>query len=245
MEREIIGYRLIKPEYKQASKEIMYANYPSDDNLIITSQTCINKLKQAGVLDLWCKPIYKEETFKKGEWVVITDFGKAQPLNQFSLNKAYELKNDLTEENGFITIINNKGDGSGWSNSFELGIKFRKATNLEIAKAKYPKGTKFKSVITGTEVVSDGNPYNFSEDVNICLYCVYQKGVWAEIVKEPEVPRIQMAGSLLKFTESGVESGCLKYSSEDMIKAKAIYNTFTKEEVDQIVKYFKHNEKCS
>jgi hypothetical protein len=63
MNKEIIGYKLVKPEYKEAILQIMkacnWSNYPMLDSY--ESSGSILKLKEAGVLDLWFEPVYKEE----------------------------------------------------------------------------------------------------------------------------------------------------------------------------------------
>lgn len=58
-EKEIIGYKLIKPEYKKAAEKIMDTNFPSNNSLLVSVVSCINNLKKAGVLDLWFEPVYK------------------------------------------------------------------------------------------------------------------------------------------------------------------------------------------
>ena len=70
MEKEIIGYKLIKPEYRQAALGLIPTSvYLSSPKLIskegnnYMNSTCatINNLRKAGVLDLWFEPVYKEE----------------------------------------------------------------------------------------------------------------------------------------------------------------------------------------
>jgi hypothetical protein len=71
-EKELIGYKLIKPEYKEAAlklcKVCAFANYENYD----FGANSINQknLKEAGVLDLWFEPVYKNDNpFKVGDWV--------------------------------------------------------------------------------------------------------------------------------------------------------------------------------
>lgn len=78
---KLIGYRLIKPEYKEASLEIIKkkANDDSyndwDDTLQLDGYNFsygskhAKWLKQAGVLDIWFEPVYDIE-FKTGDWVI-------------------------------------------------------------------------------------------------------------------------------------------------------------------------------
>ncbi len=61
MEREIIGYKLIKPEYKDAVKSLV-ANLSINTTMLIENfPTVIIILRNAGVLDIWFEPVYKEE----------------------------------------------------------------------------------------------------------------------------------------------------------------------------------------
>ena len=91
MEKEIIGYKLIKPEYEKAVFEIIEKNSIYDWNIFLEEKgypkslplDCIStkKLIESGVLDLWFEPIYKEEkkdivlTLLHGKQVTITKEG--------------------------------------------------------------------------------------------------------------------------------------------------------------------------
>lgn len=68
MEKEIIGYKLIKPEYEGAAAKLIYNGDKIHGLVQVNSEW--NILKEAGVLDLWFEPVFKEEkTFKVGDWV--------------------------------------------------------------------------------------------------------------------------------------------------------------------------------
>lgn len=75
MERKLIGYKLIKPEYKEAACKITnggIGSYISTEMLDYSQHpTSFDMLKKAGVLDLWFEPVYEEE-FKVGDWVITT-----------------------------------------------------------------------------------------------------------------------------------------------------------------------------
>ena len=66
-DKEIIGYKLVKPEYKDAAIKI--AGFPPhfiEDSRKIKPNTgggtlMYQKLKKAGVLDLWFEPVYEVE----------------------------------------------------------------------------------------------------------------------------------------------------------------------------------------
>lgn len=61
---KIVGYKLIKPEYIIVAEIIMKVNFPSD-NYKVTNDSCIHRLKEAGVLDLWFEPIYEAVPVKR------------------------------------------------------------------------------------------------------------------------------------------------------------------------------------
>lgn len=62
MEKKIIGYKLIKEEYKVAVNSILdsIGNVLNYNNITVDPSTH-NLLKQAGVLELWFTPIFQEE----------------------------------------------------------------------------------------------------------------------------------------------------------------------------------------
>jgi len=65
--KEIIGYKLIKPEYREAACQIGGCILYGQSSILskifsLDKQSfAINKWKEAGVLDLWFEPVYKEE----------------------------------------------------------------------------------------------------------------------------------------------------------------------------------------
>jgi hypothetical protein len=65
-EKQIIGYKLIKPEYEEAVKKLVNHPYEKLDSAKrgydIYSDACYpGILKKAGVLDIWFTPVFKEE----------------------------------------------------------------------------------------------------------------------------------------------------------------------------------------
>jgi len=82
--KEIIGYKLSKPEYFKAASEIADDTEQWNSNLQrdgwMFSNDCFNQnaLKEAGVLDLWFKPVYKSEE-------VVIELGA--PLRKFTISK--------------------------------------------------------------------------------------------------------------------------------------------------------------
>lgn len=128
MERKIIGYKLIKPEYEGALKNIQphwnkKLHEKKGYNVIINSGAYYD-FKNAGVLKLWFEPVYKEE-FKVGDWVTVTEVEGSGWLNYCS-QKTFELKESPTQYCGGIYWGVNGGG---------LHAKFRKATPEEIKAA--------------------------------------------------------------------------------------------------------------
>lgn len=87
-EKEIVGYKLIKPEYEQAVKEITkFGNFDfikgkNNHGYIVSPPTeksestvCFDKLSEAGVLDIWFEPIFEDQKYKIGDWVLLKGIG--------------------------------------------------------------------------------------------------------------------------------------------------------------------------
>ena len=153
MKKEIVGYKLIKPEYRQAALGLIPTSvYLSSPKLIskegnnYLDSTCatINNLRKAGVLDLWFEPVYEEE-FKVGDWVT---FEVDKCVGRLSYLKTANWDRNITVPIDSITYDSFKFNGdtmnkyaphvywSGASNSKEV---FRKATPEEIEAAKAAK----------------------------------------------------------------------------------------------------------
>lgn len=75
-ERKIIGYKLVKPEYKEAVKVITeapsfhFVGFEQRGKKSFTSS--IEKLEKAGVLDLWFEPVYEEKKEETATIVSVT-----------------------------------------------------------------------------------------------------------------------------------------------------------------------------
>lgn len=128
MEKEIIGYKLIKPEYEGALKNIQpqwnkKIHEEKGYNVAINSGAYYD-FKNAGVLKLWFEPVYEEE-FKVGDWVTVTEVEGDGWLNYCS-QRTFKLEKVPTSYWG----------GIYWG-VYEGGLhaKFRKATFEEIKAA--------------------------------------------------------------------------------------------------------------
>ncbi len=63
VEKKLIGYKLIKPEYAQIAKYISGLSNPSGHQVLELGHwnMSISAWKKAGVLDLWFEPVYEED----------------------------------------------------------------------------------------------------------------------------------------------------------------------------------------
>jgi hypothetical protein len=89
MEKKILGYKLIKPEYEQAAIKItefcVGGTYSFYEYMCIAGNAGYAELlRKAGVLDLWFKPVYESQTTiikmhssNKGEFEIEIIDGKA------------------------------------------------------------------------------------------------------------------------------------------------------------------------
>lgn len=83
--KKLIGYKLVKEEYKEAVKQILKCNPTQDSDFLIGLLIHLNsdfhrKLKDAEVLDLWFDPFYEELSIEEkisdylaGEGIGLTD----------------------------------------------------------------------------------------------------------------------------------------------------------------------------
>lgn len=61
MEKKLLGYKLIKPEYRKAATAIINNNsFSTIPGIDIKVASTIESFKKAGVLDLWFTPVYEE-----------------------------------------------------------------------------------------------------------------------------------------------------------------------------------------
>ena len=95
MDKKIIGYKLIKLEYYEAACKIGDTNLKSrlGENIAIADSTT-DALKEAGVLDLWFEPIYKEEKFKVEDWVTVVNYieGDSLGVKDFKIGDVFQIK---------------------------------------------------------------------------------------------------------------------------------------------------------
>lgn len=73
-QKKQIGWKLIKKEYQDAALKIcrvsLFSTLTPNVDFIVNS-LCESKLKEAGVLELWFEPVFKEvPQFKENDWVI-------------------------------------------------------------------------------------------------------------------------------------------------------------------------------
>lgn len=157
MKKEIIGYKLKEDckQYEEAAARICeYDNCKldsasSDIDFLLNSQDKDN-LQKAGVLDLWFEPVYKEEKFEAGSYVVITGYGKKLNFQgYFTVGNVYKLtKNFGTNYGDFEVEKDDANIQNGYSMSVnyftnpDFKIEVRKATQEEIEEYNKPNITK-------------------------------------------------------------------------------------------------------
>ena len=140
---QIIGYKLIKPEYKSAALKITdmsdmcmwNMNMRNFDYMFMNNSKNAMDLKEAGVLDLWFEPVYeKEEDFPVGDWVVIHSLKIDKDVDVCDSKYMFDGKighigRIVSVENGWHKL-NPSCIGGAWKKH-----NLRKATPEEIEKA--------------------------------------------------------------------------------------------------------------
>jgi hypothetical protein len=145
MEKKIIGYKLIKPEYKKAVETIIEGFYwPSNGVFTLKGWAdSLDLIKKAKVLADWFEPVYEEEVvYEVGDWVVVTDAILKSNWTRKSeaVGYTFQLKN-LNDELSDKEEVSNLNNGIAIvSPGNKYGINYvkrwlRKATPEEIEAA--------------------------------------------------------------------------------------------------------------
>lgn len=136
MEKKIIGYKLIKPEYKQAALIICntianWENSLMEYDISIKQTGYINKLKKAEVFELWFEPVYEPEfTYKQEDYLYCkNNFLMTDGRAAYMQGKVYycDANGSIVDEDGHTHWMPD-GDYDGKS----LSYYFRHATQEEI-----------------------------------------------------------------------------------------------------------------
>jgi hypothetical protein len=127
-EREILGYKLIKPEYENAAKELTKGCKCDFTKNFIPECDAVKDWEKAGVLALWFEPVFfEEETFKIGDWITITDTKGITGWMDDTDKRTFKIHGEKTKFHaGFLWQLK-RGKG--------LYGEFRIATPEEIIKA--------------------------------------------------------------------------------------------------------------
>jgi hypothetical protein len=225
-------------------------------------KSAIEKLTAAGVLDLWFEPVYKEEEYKVGDWVVWIPDRYIGRINVHCRNYAdsWNIRLDGSKEGQYTSCS-------------ELNL--RKATPEEIkdaliAEAKrrgFKEGVKVQSFVHNKPLfcnrVSDNIDYvSFEDKLHFGIdgpnyVVIYKNGKWAEILSS--YPQIRINGHDAEFFDWGVKFGCTKIDKSIFINLNNLCNTglafnansnkyiqsvtigigtFTKEQIKQIAEWF-------
>jgi hypothetical protein len=204
MKKEIIGYKLTKPEYEQAAvlickeknKNTSIEDFKIQKNgtSFLVPTRAYDWLKEAGVLDLWFEPVYKEE-FKivPDKWY-LTKMGSiycCKEVKEGIIWTGKEIWGYGIDSNSFWIDYTNL--------CFEFDI-VREATKEEVEKAlineakkRYSIGGRFASVMRPNDIYTFGSYFSFSSHFEpyehpTALFndrsCIFKDGKWAEIVKD-------------------------------------------------------------
>ena len=87
--KQIIGYKLIKEEYREAAYKIANTSW-FFNGIVDFQENCYieKKLKEAGVLDLWFEKVYGKE-FKVGDWIISPNAIEPKACKIESINEEY------------------------------------------------------------------------------------------------------------------------------------------------------------
>ena len=164
-ERKIIGYKLVKSEMYKAASVILYSNDAGSsqlDNFISTvhEHEWIEKLKKAGVLDLWFEPVYEEkESFKVEDWIYITSIGSSVSCRFKETGERHygASEGDVVQIKGIVPKYGNasESDPRYYGDNFNLRAKgFRKATPEEILEFKVKEFTEKTGIKVGSTIIA-------------------------------------------------------------------------------------------
>lgn len=132
MEKEIIGYKLVKPEYEKATIKLLGWNFTTKLLINISEKGDIHRLKEAEVLDLWFEPVYAIK-FKENDWVVpLVESGYSRPAGSHCRTTARAYKVYHVDSKGvrLYEKDNVSTDGNGY-----LNFKYVRLANPEEIKA--------------------------------------------------------------------------------------------------------------
>ena len=275
MKKNILGYRWKEgycEKYEAAANSIIGTTALKDvkGRCMISYYIGVNKLQQAGVLDLWFEPVYDEQPqYKVGDWVVgyvNSSGGVVYFIGRYASPKQMDNWIVLKEHYSMVKSM---------SCGLFDGIK-RHATEEEIktrllAEAKtrgYGVGVKVKPLYETPRAYWTlcGNGHSYTKDAantkkeGFYYYnsLVYFDGKWAEIL--PSTPQIEVNGYKAEFFDEYVKFGCAtinkdvfltldkinpnytKRSNRKIESVKIGKGKFTKEQIAEIANHYKNTK---
>ena len=173
-DEKLIGYKLIIPEYAEAALQIEGGRFigieVKNGQILYSKYTeSVEKLKNAGVLNLWFKPVYEEE-FKAGDWVVVT---KEIDKNQAKVGVIGKIFR-IDPKSQYKYCITNNEIIASWCEDV------RKATQEEIIKAQEQKVD-----ICGIELtIKDNKVFHDKDNTDITEYVKAIKLLWESTLND-------------------------------------------------------------
>lgn len=182
-EKEIIGYKLVKPEYHEAASALMgHTGFAKDDKKIdIRLKHTIDIFKKAGVLDLWFEPVYEVEKLEIGGWYTCDNVPTSIICHQGN-NRGYGIWESKWDSNPKAWSIGRDG---GWRKLSKEEIEKRLT---EYAKEHYNFSVNFKgsSGVPGFNVTILANSgRHWGQGSHNFDRVIFKDGMWAEIIAQP------------------------------------------------------------
>ena len=196
MDKKIIGYKLIKPEYEKIALKalgLQSAHKP----FIIAGMLgyYVPKIKELGIMD-WFEPLYEAE-FKDGDWVyVLSDCPGGSKLKQGDVGKVTCYDNPTPT----FRVITNETKEANWVEPAHV----RKATPEEIKAAqevKMPFGTTTVIVTKDTVTLDGGYIVSFLQIDELVKMLIFSL---------PQIQGYQVKLGLETVINIGCKSGTLK-----------------------------------
>lgn len=268
MEKEIIGYKAPFDMFnKKVKKGTIYLIDENNSNAEFNSCSWTASCGMAytnlpkEIVETW-EPVYKEEELKVGDWV---KWSGATPV----IAKIHKYNNDncyTLDVNGNLLSHNSCNKMHLRKVTPEEIEKTKQEALLEEARNRYPIGTKFKSPNLDSYIgtVEDHNKLFVNAYGNIdnnSKGYLYHSSKWAEIV--PSYPQITINGHKGEFFDNYVRFGCAKiskilftelnnsctlsdihdYGNKEITTVTIGNGAFTKEQIEEIAKYYNGNQK--
>lgn len=258
-EKEIIGYKLKDNKYAKNVKALLNApefDFQEFEDNRFKYTIALKELRDAGVLDLWFEPVFKEK-FKVGDWVMETwassPYYNLKAFRIISINDDYATYNRQGECKSKTSSLRLATSEEIKKTLVEEAIKrgFKGGVKIDKTPLNYGGHTMFWTLSSSSsgfiyEPLRDELQWSASQDI------VYRNGNWAEIL--PSYPQIEINGYKGEFFDTYVKFGCAEISKEvfiDLYTAREYKNTnrdiesvtigkgtFSKEQIKLIAYYY-------